>query len=197
MKLVVGLGNPGRRYEGTRHNVGFEVVAAMARQLAAGPPKTKFEGELAEVDYRGTRILLLCPLTYMNLSGRSVQAARDFYQLGNDGLLIACDDFQLPVGRIRFRPHGSSGGQKGLEDAIRRCGADLPRLRIGIGPVPPQWNPADFVLGRFQPAELAEIRPVITRAAQAVLDWIEHGLQYCMNTYNGPAVDPPPRTARN
>src|SRR6188474_1382937 len=103
MKLVVGLGNPGRKYQGTRHNVGFEVLAAVARSLNAGSVRTRFNGELAEATCDGNRLLLLSPLTFMNLSGKSVQAARDFFQLPNADLLIICDEFQLPLGRLRFR----------------------------------------------------------------------------------------------
>lgn len=188
MKLVVGLGNPGRKYEGTRHNVGFEVLGRVARLLGASAARSKFDGELAEANYQGERVYLLCPLTFMNLSGKSVQQARDFYSLENRDLLIVCDDFQLPLARLRFRPSGSSGGQKGLEDVIRRCGNDVPRLRIGIGPVPANWQVQGFVLGRFTPDERAKINVAIERAAQGVLDWIAHGIETCMNRYNG--IDP-------
>lgn len=186
MKLVVGLGNPGRKYEGTRHNVGFQVLAQVARQLAVSGAKNKFDGEFAEATYQGERVYLLSPLTFMNLSGKSVQQARDFYSLENRDLLVICDDFQLPLARLRFRPSGSAGGQKGLEDVIRRCGSDVPRLRIGIGPVPASWNPADFVLGRFPAEDQSAVESVVRRAAQAVLDWLAHGIQHCMNEYNGP-----------
>jgi len=185
MKLVVGLGNPGRKYEGTRHNFGFEVLAAVARSVNSGAVRNRFDGELAEATLEGDRLLLLSPLTYMNLSGKSVQAARDFYQLSNADLLIICDDFQLPLGRMRFRPDGSSGGQKGLDDVIRRCGSDVPRLRLGIGPVPERWDPADFVLGRFTAEESDAAKNMVTQAATAVVDWIRHGTAWCMNKYNG------------
>ncbi len=134
MKLVVGLGNPGRKYQVTRHNVGFEVLAAMARKYAAGPVRSKFEGEVSEVIQGDCRALLLCPLTYMNRSGLSVCAAYDFYKLELPQLLVVCDDFNLPLGKLRFRPSGSAGGQKGLADIIQRLGSDqFARLRIGIG----------------------------------------------------------------
>jgi PTH1 family peptidyl-tRNA hydrolase len=188
MKLVVGLGNPGRKYQGTRHNVGFEVLAAVARSLHAGTMRTRFDGEFAEATCDGHRLLLLSPLTYMNLSGKSVQAARDFYQLSNADMLIICDDFQLPLGRLRFRADGSSGGQKGLEDVIRHCGSDVPRLRLGIGPVPPRWDPADFVLGRFLAEENAAAEKMVEQAALAVVDWIRHDTAYSMNKYNGPGA---------
>src|SRR5215467_13737474 len=137
MKLVVGLGNPGRKYEGTRHNVGFRVIEELARKYARGKAKTAFAGEVIEADLENDKALLLCPHTLMNLSGTSVLAARDFYKIPHGDLLIVCDDFNLPLGKLRFRPSGSSGGQKGLEDIIRRLGTDeVPRLRIGIGSPP-------------------------------------------------------------
>jgi peptidyl-tRNA hydrolase, PTH1 family len=190
MKLVVGLGNPGRRYQGTRHNIGFDVLAATARRLQAGKPRQRFEGEWIETEYSGERLLLLCPLTFMNLSGQSVVAARDFYRLPNADLLVVCDDFQLTLGRLRFRPGGSGGGQKGLEDVVRHCGPDVPRLRLGIGPVPPNWDPADFVLGKFASEQATQVQDLIPRAVQATLDWVALDTAECMNRYNGP---PEPR----
>lgn len=184
MKLVVGLGNPGRKYEGTRHNVGFDVLAEVAEKLNASSARQKFDGELAEANYQGERVYLLCPLTFMNLSGKSVQQARDFYSLENRDVLIMCDDFQLPLARLRFRPGGSAGGQKGLDDVIRRCGSDVPRLRIGIGPVPEHWDVAKFVLARFTPDERQAIDAAVKRAADGVLDWISLGIESCMNRYN-------------
>ena len=141
MKLIVGLGNPGRKYAGTRHNVGFEVLAELGRRAAAGRPRTKFQAELLEAMVGGEKVLLLSPLTYMNRSGSSVQPARDFYQLDNEDLLIICDDINLPLAKLRFRAKGSSGGQKGLEDILRRLGTDqVPRLRLGVGQPPAQWG---------------------------------------------------------
>lgn len=185
MKLLVGLGNPGRDYQGTRHNVGFEVLRLVAERLGAHPPRAKFQGELSEARHGDERVYLLAPLTFMNRSGQSVVQARDFYDLANPDLLVICDDFQLPVGKIRFRPRGSSGGQKGLEDVLRRCGDDVPRLRIGIGPVPPQWDVVDYVLGRFSATQRREMDEVVQRATRGVIDWLTLGTDYCMNQYNG------------
>ena len=121
----------------------------------------------------------------MNLSGGSVLAARDFYKLANAEVLIVCDDFNLPLGKLRFRSEGSAGGQKGLADIITRLGDEaVPRLRVGVGPVPANWDPADFVLGRFNKEELPIIEPTVTRAADAVEDWIGLGIAECMNRYN-------------
>ena len=185
MKLVVGLGNPGRRYEGTRHNLGYAVLAELARRLAVGPPKQKFHAEFAEGVVAGQKVVLLSPLTYMNRSGTSVRAARDFYGVADEDVLAICDDLSLPVGKIRLRATGSSGGQKGLEDIIEKLGGDtFPRLRIGIGDPPAGWDAADYVLGRFTKEQLPEIERAVLQAADAVMDWVRQGIAYCMNRYN-------------
>ena len=120
MKLLVGLGNPGRKYEGTRHNVGFDVLDVLAGREGNPGRRQRFQGETAQISIRGTSALLLWPLTWMNLSGGSVLAARDFYKLDVTDILVICDDFQLPLKTIRMRPSGSAGGQKGLADTITR-----------------------------------------------------------------------------
>src|SRR5205085_559716 len=146
MKLIVGLGNVGKKYEKTRHNIGFDVLEALVARNAGGSFKEKFDGRLMDGMIAGERSLLLWPYTLMNRSGRSVSAATEFYQLLPADLLVVCDDFNLPLGKLRFRSQGSAGGQKGLEDIINRLGTDaFSRLRIGIGPVPDSWDPADFV----------------------------------------------------
>ena len=185
MKLVVGLGNPGRKYEATRHNVGYQVLAELARRHAQGKPKEKFHAEVAEADLTGQKALLLCPTTYMNLSGTAVVAARDFYGLSNDQVLVICDDINLPLAKLRVRAGGSSGGQKGLADVIRRLQTEeFPRLRIGLGSPPAAWDASDFVLARFTPEEIPEIEEAVRRAADAVVHWAHEGTQSCMNRYN-------------
>ena len=115
-----------------------------------------------------------------------MQPARDFYQVENEDLLIVCDDFNLPLAKLRFRGHGSAGGQKGLADILRRLGTEhVPRLRLGIGSPPPSWDVADFVLSRFNAAERTEIEVAIQEAADGVVDWVGRGLEHCMNRYNG------------
>lgn len=186
MRLVVGLGNPGRKYQGTRHNVGFEVLAALARKYATGPVRGKFEGEVSEVIQGDCRALLLCPLTYMNRSGASVRAAYDFYKLQLPQLLVVCDDFNLPLGKLRFRAAGSAGGQKGLADIIQRLGSDeFARLRIGIGAPPADWDPVDYVLSRFRDDERELMEASIQQAVRGVSDWMTQGVEHCMNHYNG------------
>jgi PTH1 family peptidyl-tRNA hydrolase len=185
MKLIVGLGNPGRRYEKTRHNVGFETLNRVAQHCADATAKDKFDGRVAEVTIAGERTLLLWPHTLMNRSGQSVLGAVDFYQLPLADLLVVCDDFNLPLGTLRFRSQGSAGGQRGLEDIIRRLGTQqFSRLRIGIGPVPNNWDAPDFVLSRFAAAERPEINEAIMRAADGVECWVAEGIAASMNKFN-------------
>ncbi|MGE0609175.1 MAG: aminoacyl-tRNA hydrolase [Pirellulales bacterium] len=185
MKLVVGLGNPGRKYEGTRHNVGFAVLAELARHYAQGKPRENFEGETVEAAAGELRLLLLCPHTFMNRSGQSVAKALDFYKLPLEDLLVVCDDFHLPLGKLRCRSKGSSGGQKGLQDIARHLGSeDFARLRIGVGEVPANWNAADFVLSRFSKQEQPDIDVAVARAADAAVVWGRDGLESCMNQFN-------------
>ncbi|MFH1264868.1 MAG: aminoacyl-tRNA hydrolase [Planctomycetota bacterium] len=185
MKLIVGLGNPGRKYQETRHNVGFAVLAELARKFSLGPPKSKFQGEVVEANFEGHKALLLSPITYMNNSGASVLAARDFYKLSGEDLLVVCDDLNLPLARLRFRVRGSSGGQKGLADIVRRLGTEeIARLRIGIGEPSGGCDATDYVLGKFTRREMPEIEEAIWRAADAAVDWVREGIEHCMNQYN-------------
>ena len=185
-KLVVGLGNPGRKYKDTRHNIGFDVVGQVAQDWHAGTVKNKFSGEVTEVRIREQVVSLLCPGTFMNASGKSVKSALDFYKLPLDELLVVCDDFALDLARLRFRPKGSSGGQNGLGDIIRCVGSnEFSRLRVGIGKPPASWDVADFVLSKFKDNEETDMQICVQRAAEAVADWVEHGTSFCMNKYNG------------
>ena len=185
MKLVVGLGNPGKKYEQTRHNIGFDIVDALAERHGGSAAKAKFEGLLQECSLGGHRVLLLKPQTFMNLSGRCVQQARDFYKIENEDVLLACDDFNLELGTIRLRAGGSDGGQKGLADTIRQLGTnEFPRLRFGIGPVPDRWDPPDFVLARFASGEREQVAQQLARACQAVETWVAEGIREAMNRYN-------------
>ena len=184
-KLVVGLGNPGRKYVGTRHNIGFDVVSQLAKDWQASTVKNKFSGEICDVRIREQTVCLLCPETFMNASGKSVKAAVNFYKLQTDDVLVICDDMALDLARLRFRPKGSSGGQKGLGDIIRCLGTDqVPRLRFGVGRPPDSWDAADFVLSQFNEKEEVEKQITIRNAAEAVADWVEHGTAFCMNKYN-------------
>lgn len=185
MKMVVGLGNPGPKYVGSRHNVGFEVIAELARRHLIGRAKSKFNGEIAETIIRDEKTVLVCPLTFMNLSGQCVRAAVDFYKLELDDLLIICDDFNLALGRIRLRPSGSAGGQNGLNDIIQRLGSgNFGRLRLGIGQPPPEYDAANYVIGRFDKSDRILIDPAIIRSADAAEVWIGGGMQLAMNRFN-------------
>jgi PTH1 family peptidyl-tRNA hydrolase len=188
VKLVAGLGNPGPRYAESRHNVGFLVVDELARRWRLGEPAydRRCDGLLREADRGGERILLLQPQTYMNLSGRSVAALWRYYKLTLTDLLVVVDDLDLPVGNLRLRPGGSSGGHHGLTDAIRHLGTDeFPRLRIGIGKVD-HGATVEYVLGRFEPHERAAIVRAVESGADAIECWRARGLEAAMNEFNRP-----------
>ena len=185
MKLIVGLGNRGRKYDQTRHNVGFEVLDRLAERFGDGRAKDKFSGQLMEASIAGGRVLLLWPHTFMNRSGESVGPALEFYKLELVDLLVVCDDFNLPLGKLRFRRDGSAGGQNGLADVIRRLGTEeFSRLRLGIGPVPENWDAVDFVLGKFAKAERDSVAEIVVRAADGAECWVTEGIAAAMNRYN-------------
>jgi peptidyl-tRNA hydrolase, PTH1 family len=188
MKLVVGLGNPGSKYEGTRHNVGFQVIDRLAEQGRDVRFARKFEGLMAEAEVDFRRVLLLKPETFMNLSGRSVRQAIQFYKLDpTTDLLVICDDLSLPLGKLRIRRGGSDGGQKGLRDISAQLGSeDYARLRIGIGDRG-VIDASDFVLSRFRSAERPIADDSLILATQAVAVWTTQGLAIAMNRFNGPA----------
>ena len=192
MKLIVGLGNPGSKYDGTRHNVGFAVIEELARRHPNDGSRVDFEAELAEVTLGESRLLLVQPRTFMNHSGRSVSALQRFYKLPTENLMVVCDDLHLPLGRLRMRSAGSSGGQKGLADILQLLGDErVPRLRLGIGQPPGRIDPSRFVLARFLDEELATIEPSVLDAADAVELWAQHGIDRAMNQIN-PSPDPSP-----
>ncbi|HEV3237847.1 MAG TPA: aminoacyl-tRNA hydrolase [Gemmataceae bacterium] len=183
MKLVVGLGNPGSRYQGTRHNVGFEVIDRLADGPGAGSFHTKFKGQLAELREENEKVLLVKPETFMNLSGQCVRQFVDFYQIQPEDLLVICDDVNLPLGKLRARAKGSHGGHNGLRDIQAHLGTtEYARLRIGVGA--PEEDLVDYVLGRFRPSELPIIKEAIEKAVQSVVTWISQGIEECMNQYN-------------
>jgi PTH1 family peptidyl-tRNA hydrolase len=185
MKLIVGLGNPGSRYQGTRHNVGFAVVDSLASGLGAGSFQSRFQAQVCELMEDSGKILLVKPETFMNLSGRCVRQIVDFYQVPLSELLVVCDDINLPLGRLRVRARGTHGGHNGLRDIQAHLGTtEYSRLRIGVG-APPEEGAVDYVLGRFRPSERPVIDDAVQLAAQAVLVWAARGVEACMNQYNG------------
>ena len=185
MKLVVGLGNPGREYQGTRHNIGYMVLAELFQRFGRPKPKGRFHGEVVEIQVGGEKVLLLSPTTYMNRSGLSVREAVSFYKLALTELLVICDDLNLPFGKLRIRTNGGSGGQKGLQDIIQKLATeDFCRARVGIGQSPDPSVTADYVLSRFNTSEQKSIPDVIVNAANAVESWIQHGAAETMNRFN-------------
>jgi PTH1 family peptidyl-tRNA hydrolase len=189
MKVVVGLGNPGPKYAGTRHNIGFEVIDSLAAGPACSAFRERFEALVAEMKELGETVLLMKPLTFMNLSGRAVRAALDFYKLSVEQLLVVCDDFNLRLGKLRVRAKGSHGGQNGLRNIQEQLGTDAyTRLRIGVGQ-PSPGDAVDFVLSKFKPGEKAAAMDAAATAAQAVLVWVRSGTEVCMNRFNGTPDD--------
>jgi PTH1 family peptidyl-tRNA hydrolase len=185
MKVVVGLGNPGRQYAGTRHNLGFEVVDRLAQSPSCGRFQDRFQAQVAELWDDPQKVLLVKPQTFMNLSGRTVRQVVDFYQVPLEDLLVVCDDINLPLGRLRFRSQGTHGGHNGLRDIQNHLGTTgYPRLRIGVES-PSSGELIDHVLSRFRPTEQAIIDDTLGVAVQGVATWIHRGIQECMNQYNG------------
>jgi PTH1 family peptidyl-tRNA hydrolase len=184
--LIIGLGNPGREYRETRHNVGFMLLDRLTITLKARFTRLQSKALVASALYRERKIILAKPQTFMNLSGQSVQGLIHFYKLPLENLLIAHDDLDLPVGTIRIRPDGGSAGQKGMLSTIERLGTDeFPRLRLGIGRPPGQMQIPDYVLQDFSKGDLTVVNETLERAAEAVFLWVTDGLDAAMNKYNG------------
>ncbi len=199
--MVVGLGNPGAKYAWTRHNIGFECLNLVHRNLGSPSFQTKFEGQFCRVRIGEQDVCLVWPLTYMNLSGRCVSQFARFYRIEPENILVVCDDLSLPLGKLRIRKSGSSGGQKGLDDILRSLGTqDVPRLRIGIDPTPPRWETADYVLSRFSTTEKEVAETALTRASAAISSWLNHGVDVAMNEFNakpGGGAKPPKQESKN
>jgi len=185
MKLVVGLGNPGGRYRGTRHNVGFEVVDALVARHALKLQPWKALADTAEWRRPEGRVWFVKPTTFMNLSGEAVVALMGFYKVELADVLVVCDDVNLPVGRLRARPEGSDGGNNGLASIITSLGTNgFSRIRIGVGRGDPQRDLADHVLSRFTPEELPVMTASLERAVEAVEVWVSEGIARVMNSFN-------------
>jgi peptidyl-tRNA hydrolase, PTH1 family len=184
--LVVGLGNPGREYRETRHNVGFMVLDRLAVKLNARFTRLQSRALVASAAFGERKIILAKPQTFMNLSGQSVQGLVHFYKLPLTNLLVAHDDLDLPLGTIRIRPDGGSAGQKGMSSILDRLGTDeFPRLRMGIGRPPGQMQAPDYVLQEFSNSDLTFISETLNRAVDAILTFATEGLDMTMNKYNG------------
>ena len=185
--LLVGLGNPGTQYENTRHNVGFLVADELAERQNAPIQRLKFKALTNLLTISGEKVLVMKPVTYMNLSGEAVRQAVDFYKIPPERVLVVSDDTALAVGRLRIRKGGSAGGHNGLKNIIQHLGTDqFPRVRVGVGEKPhPDYDMADWVLGHFTGEDQKIMDQAVKRAADAVECLIQEGPDRAMNRFNG------------
>ena len=186
MRVIIGLGNPGDTYRGTRHNVGFETIDKLSHDFNIKLKNNRrFRAHTGEGRIGQTPVLLAKPQTYMNLSGQTVKAILSYYKLPPSDIIVVYDDVSLPVGDIRVREKGSAGGQKGMIDIIAKLGLDeFPRVRIGIGEKPENWDLADYVLSRFPKAEWEAMIQGVTKAGDAVSFILKEGTAAAMNEFN-------------
>jgi len=184
--LIVGLGNPGLEYRYSRHNFGFMVLDALAEHWSVPLKKIKFKAVYGEDRFKGNKVVLVKPLTFMNESGRAVAPLLRFYKCPPENMLVIHDDLDLPLGTLRIRPSGSTAGQRGMESITQMIGTqEFPRLRLGISRPPGQMDPKDYVLKKFLPAEEELQKMVINQAVEAVECFLTDGLTKAMNKYNG------------
>ncbi len=185
LKMIVGLGNPGPRYAHNRHNVGFQIVDALAEKHALSFQKRQFKALLAMGVIQEERVLLVKPQTYMNLSGDAVQPLVSYYKVALSDMMVVFDDMDLPLGVIRLRPFGGAGGHNGMRSIIQRLGSNqFPRLRVGIDRPPGRMDPAAYVLQDFSPEEEALMVQVRARAVEALEMWLAQGIDAAMNAFN-------------
>lgn len=184
-KMIVGLGNPGLRYARNRHNVGFQIVDALAAKHGLGFDKRQFKALIASGVIDGQRVLLVKPQTFMNLSGEAVQPLVSYYKVELPDLMVVFDDMDLPLGTIRLRPFGGAGGHNGMKSIIARLGSNrFPRLRVGIDRPPGRMDPAAYVLQDFSSEEEAIMAQVRDRAVRALETWLTAGIDAAMNAFN-------------
>ena len=187
MKLIVGLGNPGKEYEKTRHNSGYMALSKLAEEVGAEKPARKFNALCSLVNIDGEKVILMEPLTYMNLSGNAVRAAVDYYHIEPEDILIIHDDMDLPTGSVRIRRSGSAGGQKGMKHIISCLGTDaIARIRIGVGHSQPGNHDIvpDWVLSPVSKAEREDFETAVDTAAKAARAWVKEPMDRVMNQYN-------------
>ena len=185
LKLVVGLGNPGSKDENTRHNIGFDCLQKLHASMGSVTVQSKFESQIAKGSLGSHDVVLAWPMTYMNCSGRAVAQIARFYKIPTDFILVVCDDLSLPLGKLRLRKGGSSGGQKGLDDVLKALGTqDVPRLRIGIDATPENRQTVDYVLSKFSKKEREVVEESLVLALDAVQCWINDGIEKAMNRFN-------------
>jgi PTH1 family peptidyl-tRNA hydrolase len=187
--LIVGLGNPGREYRRNRHNVGFQIVDHFAARYHMEFSRQQSNAFIATGNAAGRSVILAKPQTFMNRSGSSVAALQKFYKIDLERLLVIYDDIDLPVGTLRLKPEGGSGGQNGMKDIIARLGSQaFPRLRIGIGRPQGRIDPAAYVLQDFSPDEQTVIGVTYERASDALETWLRDGIELAMSRHNAPAL---------
>lgn len=186
MYLIVGLGNPGKEYDMTRHNIGFEVIDYMSYKNNVKLNKLKFKAVYGEMNINGEKVYLVKPQTYMNLSGESVREFCAFYKIPPENVLVIFDDISLETGRIRLRAKGSDGGHNGIKSIIYQLKSDkFPRIKVGVGAPPHKdYDLADFVLGRFSKEDIPVMEDAIKKSADAAAAIIEQGMEKAMNRYN-------------
>ena len=185
--LIVGLGNPGREYEKTRHNAGFRCLDILAEQLGAKVDKLKFQGLYTQINYNGGKVFLLKPQTFMNLSGRSVLQLSAYFNIPPQRIIVMFDDISLEPGRLRIRANGSAGGHNGIKSIIQEIGSqEFPRVKIGVGAKPsPEYDLANWVLSTFTANEEKALKVSLENAAKAALAIIDKGVPEAANQFNG------------
>lgn len=185
MYIIVGLGNPGREYAGTRHNIGFDVITRLSDDYNIPLDFKKHKAVCGKGYIEGQKVILAQPQTFMNLSGESVRELMDYYKVENDEIIIVYDDISLDVGQLRVRPKGSAGGHNGIKSIIQHMGTqEFPRVRVGVGDKPKGWDLADYVLGRFPAEEEPKVREALKRASDACKTIILEGTEEAMNQFN-------------
>ena len=184
MFLIAGLGNPGKEYAGTRHNIGFEVIDLLAEKIGAESGKKKFGSLISEAEFEGKKLILLKPQEYMNCSGQAIATVKGFYKIYEPNIMVAVDDMAIEPSMIRIRAKGSAGGHNGLADIIEKLGTDeFARIRIGIGQAPHQ-NWRNYVLGKFTPQESEIMAQVKIKTCEAIFCWLRDGIESAMNRFN-------------
>mgnify|MGYP002858163205 CR=1 FL=1 len=187
MFVIAGLGNPEKKYFGTRHNVGFETIDVLSDKYGIELTETKFKAAFGKGRIGNERVILVKPLTYMNLSGEAIRPICDYFKVDTkEELIVISDDVELDVGNIRVRPKGSAGGHNGLKNIIAQLGhSDFNRVRVGVGKKPKEYDMVDWVLGHFEGEDQASIKEGIDLAASAVVEIMENGAGSAMNKFNG------------
>lgn len=189
MYIIMGLGNPTKKYDNTRHNAGFDIVDKISKDFDIPFKKEKFKAVIAEGNIKGKKVLLVKPTTFMNLSGESLAAILNFYKLDEDeileSLIIIYDDITLEVGKLKLKPKGSSGGHNGIKSIIAHLGSsDFMRVKLGIGQKPPQMKLSDYVLSKYLPEEIPFIQKGVEEGANAIIDIISNNFEFAMNKWN-------------